>query len=163
MFHSARLQLTAWYLLIIMLVSIIFSVAFFNLSTREIQRVMRRQQFRQQLQNDTLITPNIGFSGPTVEDLKESEDRLKLILLLINTGIFVLAGGGGYFLAGRTLRPIQEMVDEQNRFITDASHELRTPLTVLRSELEANLLGNHMSIHEAKKLIKSNLEEVINL
>lgn len=55
------------------------------------------------------------------------------------------------------------MVDEQNRFITDASHELRTPLTALRSELEATLLEKDLPAKEARNVLKSNLEEVINL
>jgi signal transduction histidine kinase len=77
--------------------------------------------------------------------------------------IFVVTGAAGYFLAGRTLRPIKEMVDEQRRFITDASHELRTPLTSLRSEIEVGLRNASLSEKEARALLQSNLEEVISL
>src|SRR5579871_1666254 len=130
MFESARIKLTAWYLLIIMLISIFFSLAFYNAATREIRRVIRVQEFRSA---NTLLLP---IPAQRIKDVEESEERLRLILFLINGGIFFLAGGAGYFLAGRTLRPIKIMVDDQNRFITDASHELRTPLTSLRSEIE---------------------------
>jgi signal transduction histidine kinase len=55
------------------------------------------------------------------------------------------------------------MVDEQNRFITDASHELRTPLTSLRTEIEVGLRDKTIDLNSAKKLLESNLEEVIAL
>ncbi len=164
MFESARLKLTAWYLLIIMFISMLFSVAFYNASTREIQRVIRRLQYIQNQLNTGIFfiappLPNV----PTVQELQESEYRLILVLVFINTGIVLLAGGAGYFLAGRTLKPIKEMVDEQNRFIADASHELRTPLTALRSEMEASLFEKQMRPKDVKALIKSNLEEVMHL
>ncbi len=163
MFHSARLKLTAWYLLIIMLVSIFFSLAFYNVSTQEIQRVLRRIEMREVNPAAGLFPQPLPLSQAAVNELTESEQRLQIVLILINAGILVAAGGAGYFLAGRTLRPIQNMVDEQNRFIADASHELRTPLTALRSEMEAALLEKNMAVKNAKILITSNLEEVINL
>jgi signal transduction histidine kinase len=52
------------------------------------------------------------------------------------------------------------MLDEQNRFITDASHELRTPLTSLRTSIEVNLRNKNLTMTQAKKLIESNLEDV---
>jgi signal transduction histidine kinase len=66
-------------------------------------------------------------------------------------------------LAGRTLKPIKDMMDEQSRFIIDSSHELRTPLTSLKSEIEVGLRDKNLSLADAKKLLQSNLEEVNNL
>jgi len=161
MFQSARLTLTAWYLLIIMIITAFFSIALYRAGTQEIQRLIRMQQIRQERENGDSYT-RIRL-GPTVEDLEETARRLQVALLLVNGCILVLAGGAAYFLAGRTLLPIKEMVDEQGRFITDSSHELRTPLTALRAEMEAALLEKNMTAKDAKKLIASNLEEVINL
>lgn len=164
MFTRARLKLTAWYLAIIMLISIAFSMAFYHLAVGEMHRIVREQELRRE-RLDELFYP---FRPPQTPDiyprgLEEAESRLKMILFLINSAILSLAGAGGYFLAGRTLRPIKKMLDEQHRFISDASHELRTPLTALRSELEASLLEKKLSVKEAKALVASNLEEVINL
>lgn len=156
MFYRARLKLTAWYLFIIMLISISFSVTVYNLLTNELNRVERVQRLRQERRN--LRIPSID-----PEVIEETKDRLKLILFLIDLGILGVAGFAGYFLAGRTLRPIQEMIDEQNRFITDASHELRTPLTSLKSEIEVNLRDKKLTTDRAKKILESNLEEVNKL
>jgi signal transduction histidine kinase len=95
--------------------------------------------------------------------IEESKHRLQLMLLAINLGILTLSALGGYYLAGRTLRPIQEMVNQQNQFITDASHELKTPLTALKTEIEVSLRDTKLSLTDAKKLLKSNLEEVNSL
>lgn len=148
MFHAARIKLTAWYLLIIMLVSISFSVVIFRVLTSELDRFERIERVR------------IERRFPAIDEIKH-----RLILRLININIFIFAGSAlaGYFLAGRTLKPIADMVDEQNRFVTDASHELRTPLTSLKSEIEVNLRDPDLSPVQAKALLKSNLEEVNSL
>jgi two-component system sensor histidine kinase CiaH len=84
-------------------------------------------------------------------------------LAFINLVILFLSALSGYFLAGRTLRPIKEMVDDQNRFITDASHELNTPLTALKTSIEVNLRNKNLRIEKAKELLLSNLEDVNSL
>lgn len=164
MFEIARLKLTAWYLLVIMLISVVFSIAFYRAATYEIERIIRIEEMRQRYgDDDGLRFRNVPLLRPTIADLEETEERLRLLLVLINAGIFILAGASGYFLAGRTMRPIARMVDDQRRFITDASHELRTPLTALRSEIEVGLRDKTMSMSDAKSLLESNLEEVISL
>lgn len=159
MFQSARLKLTAWYLVIIMLVSITFSLAFYRASTFEIQRVIDRIHYLQQ-QSSQLQLPTPPNAIITLDQLQDVKTRLEISLIVINGIIFILAGGAGYFLAGRTLRPIQIMVDEQNQFISDASHELRTPIATLRAEMEATLLEKHVGDKEARTLVESNLEEL---
>jgi len=157
MFHSARIKLTAWYLLIIMLVSFSFSMVIYRMTTFELSRIERMQRLRIER-----ITPPRPFSLDP-ELIVETKNRLKMMLLLINTAILGISTGLGYFLAGRTLKPIKEMLDEQNQFITDASHELRTPLTSLKTEIEVNLRNKKITLDGAKKLLKSNLEEVNHL
>lgn len=148
MFQKARITLTAWYLLIIMLISISFSMVIFRVLTSELDRFERIERVRMERR------------FPIIDEIKH-----RLIMRLITINIFIFAGSAlaGYFLAGRTLKPIADMVDEQNRFITDASHELRTPLTTLKSEIEVNLRDRKLSLTQAKSLLKSNLEEVNNL
>lgn len=171
MFTKARLKLTAWYLLIIMLVSIFFSIAMYGVLTNELNRVEHIQRLRQERQlsmselNSIPLefrqrVPRTFMLDPQL--IEETKNRLKTILILVNLGILGTSSLAGYFLAGRTLKPIKEMVDEQNRFITDASHELRTPITSLKTEIEVNLRNKNLS-KDAKKLLESNLEDVNSL
>lgn len=164
-FQTARLKLTAWYLLIIMLVTGAFSLVIYQMYDAELTRIQNIQQARWERQaliqkytiNSVTLVP---FDATVIE---ETERRLRYILLLINLSILIIAGVAGYFLAGRTLRPIQQMIDDQSRFITDASHELRTPITALKSEIEVNLRDSKMNLKQAKLLLRSNLEEVNHL
>lgn len=164
MFHSTRLKLTAWYLVIIMVISCLFSIAIYRGIDSELGRFERSQGIRHERLEQELGLPvptsNNAFDPQLIVDAR---NRLKLNLLLINLGILTIAGASGYFLAGRTLKPIAEMVSEQNRFITDASHELRTPLTSLKSEIEVNLRDKNLGIAGARKLLESNLEDVNSL
>lgn len=159
MFHSARIKLAAWYLLIIMLISVCFSVAMYQILTSELDRVEQIQRSR--IEHGLFDRSSIPFFDPAL--IIEAKERLKLFLFVIDLGILGSSTLAGYFLAGRTLKPIAQMVDEQNRFIGDASHELRTPLTSLKTEIEVNLRDKNLSITEAKKLLVSNLEEVDHL
>jgi two-component system, OmpR family, sensor histidine kinase CiaH len=74
--------------------------------------------------------------GRSIEPQLKSLRRLQLILII---GGFVgmgLAAAGGWWLAGRALRPIQRSMDAQRAFVADASHELRTPLSLIRANAE---------------------------
>lgn len=171
MFHSARLHLTGWYLLIIMLISISFSVVIYKVLSVEVQRFDRLQRGKLE-RTFTLTNPSFSPAYPATkavlvsfdpELLSETQRRLTNSLIFINTLIFVLAGGLGYWLAGRTLWPIKEMIEEQNQFITDSSHELRTPLTSLKSGLEIGLRDTELTLADARQVMTESIEEVNKL
>jgi len=178
MFHSARLKLTAWYLLIIMTISLSFSGVIYIQTSHELERGFRRMDLRRQAEELGISLP-LSFSDQpenlppglrkvvphyfSISDLQEVERRLVIKLLSINGVILVFSALAGYFLAGRTLAPIENALEEQKRFIADASHELRTPLTALKTTLEVSLRDRAMTLPEAKKVLQENLEEVENL
>lgn len=166
MFETTRLKLTAFYLLIIMVISVLFSFAIYSRIDAELKR-FERVQVRIQSENENLSITSSNlvrrYGRPAPEVLEEARTRLIVTLGFINLAILALAGGAGYFLAGRTLKPIKDTLDEQNRFITDASHELRTPLTSLRSEIEVALREKDLSQKDAVKILESNLQEVVSL
>lgn len=171
MFHTARIKLTLWYLLSIMLISLMFSSFIYQGAMSELHRFEHMQQVRVQrrIQEDPTFIPEpqlqkVQQQMLTNEELvEETEHRILWGLLIINGGILAIATVVGYFLAGKTLQPIQTMMDEQNRFISDASHELKTPLTSLKSAMEVYLRGKKPSITEAKTLIAESIEEVNKL
>jgi two-component system sensor histidine kinase CiaH len=155
MFKQARLKLTAWYLIIIMMVSLAFSGVIYRVATLELNRFARAQQ------NRLAMRP----SPPLFDEdlLVETRTRLLRTLILINLGIFSSAALLGYYLSGKTLEPISAMLDEQYRFVSDASHELKTPLTAIKTTLEVALRDPAMGQGEAKKTLKTSLEGVNNL
>lgn len=171
MFKSARFTLTLWYVVISMVVSIAFSIAIYIGATREFDRILRVDEFRREhpqyhieiegtvarVQQLTLEQP------PDPAVVNQAKGRVLLGLLEANMMILLLSSAAGYFLAGRTLRPIQKMHDEQKQFISDSSHELNTPLTSLRTGLEVNLRNKKLSLADAKKVLVSNLEDVEKL
>lgn len=172
MFHQTRLKLTAWYLLIIMIISISFSTFIYLGSARELDRILRIQEYRIQhpeiqqrfIQRSIWQSDDIPLSKPPdPQVISEGRNRIAEELVGINLIIFVFSSLAGYFLAGRTLRPIKNMVDEQNRFVTDASHELNTPLTSLKTSIEVNLRDKKLNLEKSKQVLLSNLEEVNNL
>ena len=164
MFHTARVKLTAWYLVIIMAVSISFSAVIYRSIAAELDRFSRLQQFRieRRIRDQVLDDiPPVALDDPDL--VSNVRQRVIATLFVINGSIFALSAALGYMLAGRTLKPIQEMVDEQNRFISDASHELRTPLTAMKSTMEVHLRDKHLTISEAKNVLKESIDDVNTL
>ncbi len=162
MFERTRLKLTAWYLLIIMFVSISFSFIIYKVSTNEFERFAKKQKSRieYRMQNFNPPPPPITLDPDLIVEVKK---RILFLLAEINLFILITAGGLGYVLAGRTLKPIAAMVEEQNRFISDASHELRTPLTALKTSMEVNLRDKNLTLESAKKILNHNIEQVDKL
>ncbi len=167
MFKNARISLTAFYLIAIMSVSIIFSTVIYKVVTSELLTLERNQRFRIERRfqdNKLFLDDNSMFPlPPNTELLVDTSHRVLFRLTIINVVIFIVSGVVGYILAGRTLKPIADMVDEQNRFITDASHELRTPLTSLRSGFEVFLRNRKATLPLAKTLVIESIDEVNKL
>lgn len=171
MFTAAKIKLTLWYLLITMFVSFCFSAVIYRVLTIELDRFANLQRSRMEMKlKETNIRPDFINKEnaeilivPEHELIEETKYRLFLRLLYVNAVIFIAAGGLGYFLAGRTLAPVQAMHERQKKFVSDASHELRTPLTALRMGTEVALRDAKLSLLEAKQVLKDNIEEVDRL
>ena len=162
MFTSARITLTAWYLLIIMCISLSFSAVIFQVLNREIERFARAQRIRFERR---YFDNSIEFLPPHIDPelIEETSEHLLYILITVNGVILAVSGYLGFFLAGRTLKPIQTMIDDQNRFISDSSHELRTPLTAMKSSMEVNLRDKKLTLKNAKAVIRESIDEVDKL
>ncbi len=160
MFKTARLKLTAWYLLIIIVICLFFTIPTYSFLTREVVRFSRAQNFRAEENSrfNRLVPP------PIPQDLIiETKQRIAFQLGVLNLIIIVTSGGLSYFLAGKTLRPIKEMLDEQYRFVSDSSHELRTPITSLKTAIEVSLKDKSLNKEDLEKVLIDNLSDVERL
>lgn len=160
MFKSARIKLTAYYLIILITITLAFSGVIFRVIGTEIDRFAAAQRFRLELRFGA-VPPQ--FRDIDIEVVTEAKKHLIMMLITVNGIILIVAGALSYFLAGQTLQPIQNMLDDQNRFISDASHELRTPLTSLKSAMEVSLRDPKLTLKDAKLLITDNIADVDKL
>jgi signal transduction histidine kinase len=126
MFDAARLRLTGWYLAVLAAIVLLLSGALYDI-------LLHLQQSEAQA-----LVP-LAHRG-VAQLFARDERALALEIGAIDLGVLILAGLGAYVLAGRTLRPIREAMERQERFAIAASHELRTPLTVLQGSVEVALL-----------------------
>jgi signal transduction histidine kinase len=141
-----------------MIMSIGFSFVLYNTSAHAIGR---------QLPPRSLYIDQFEAPGPFDQFFRQriSEGRHELLIriILINLLVLIIGGAVSYYLARRTLQPIEEAMEAQARFASDASHELRTPLTAIRTRNEVALRKPKLGLADAKNVIKSNLEEAIKL
>ncbi|MGN7476937.1 sensor histidine kinase [Solibacillus silvestris] len=85
------------------------------------------------IQGDTLGYIAVGQNVTTYAELLQNVLILLVMLLIVSSiGIALLS----YFLAKKSMTPIQISYEQQRQFVANASHELRTPLAVLYSSLE---------------------------
>ena len=170
MFKSARIKLTTWYLVIIMMLSITMSVGVYRqvLWLTERALAFNEQKIKIKIQafspEDRAFFEREEFQKPiNDETVKEIREDALLFLALVNLSLLIFAGGLGYFLAGKTLTPIEEMLEKQKKFVADAAHEVKTPLTAIKTTLEVQLRNKNLTLEDAKKSMKDVLEEVDEL
>ena len=163
-FHATYLKLTIIYVLIIMTISIFFSVSMYQISSKELNKGLEQQnRFLNEMPNQLGDPQRQRMDQLRLEQLAKSNQNLKINLIYFNLIIILFSSFGSYFFAKKTLQLIKDMMDAQNNFTADASHELRTPLTAMKAEIEVNLKYDKLSLNYAKELLESNLEEIKKL
>lgn len=160
MFRSATFRLTMYYLAIIAVISIGFSVALYHVASHDLALSLE-QQTRRISDNFPVFTdsPYLRFTT----ELDKGREHLLGQIVLWNIVVFIGAGFASYALARRTLQPIEAAHERQKRFTADVSHELRTPLTALKMESEVALLDTAASKADLKAVLRSNIEEAEKL
>lgn len=153
-------RLTFSYLAIIMSMSIVFSFFIYSIASSRIS-------------SSLIVETKNGLQTVILEDpfltqilkQKASVAKIELIneLVLLNLIVLILGALLSYYLAKKTLRPIEEALNAQSQFISDASHELKTPLTALLTMNEVALRKRTMGSKEVNNLIVQNIEEITKL
>lgn len=156
--HRQRLALT--YLAIIMFLSLLFSAVFYQQATREAGIGFRRQE--RQWRNNYLSVPP-DFDRIREENIENFRHQVLIRLFLLNILMLSVGGALSYFLAQKSLEPLEQALEAQSRFASDAAHELRTPLTAIKTETEIALRDKNLKLTGSKQVLKSNLEEVAKL
>jgi len=177
MFKSARLKLTLWYFLTISFVLLLFSTLIYRAGSILLTENLSRLHLRLNAQElniplpphlprnlKNLETKVINFeSDEFIEDLNLAKQRLLFNLIFIDLGILAASTFLAYFLAGKTLTPIEKALLAQKRFTADAAHELRTPLTAIKTALEVNLKDKKINKDQAMSVLKDNLKDIASL
>lgn len=157
--RSRRGRLAFTYLAIIMVLTVIFSVVIYFIASTQFDRPLPQRGFGREI---------IFIDRDNVERVflqRANETRAGLVMGLVSLNIFVLGLGSwlSVVLAKRTLQPIEEAMEEQSRFISDASHELRTPLTALQVTNEVALRRKTISEQDAREIFQHNVDETTKL
>ncbi len=156
MFRSALLKLTIGYVVIVVVLSLVFSVVIYHFATVELREGLNRQY-------KVLIDSNHdsdNILGLSEEVFSGRANQLYVDLVYFNVVVLVLASIGSYALARRTLRPIEAAHRAQVRFTAHASHELRTPLAAIKADTESVLMLKDPGSKLLTKTLKSNLEDL---
>ena len=137
-FLKARLKLTTYYTVGVVIILIIVNLGVYGLFVNDITESIENKSFTYE------------------EDIL---DRLETIIFTVNGFVTFVVIGLCYYLAGKTLKPLEEVFKRQKKFIADAAHELRTPLTVMKTGAET-ILESNSSKEDYQKLAKDSLEEI---
>ena len=148
-----------------MAISLIFSISIFGMFSVEVRdRLSGLQTIL--LQNDNgeyIAPPPQNFLNIRKQQSEAADLHLAVALFYANVAVLVFGGAGAYFLAKRTLDPIEKAHEAQSRFVSDASHELRTPLAAMKMQIEVALRETALTDTEIRELLESNLEEIDKL
>jgi two-component system, OmpR family, sensor histidine kinase CiaH len=161
--HQPSVKLAGFYLAIMMGISLFFSINLYRVSLSELSHGLRGESGRISLPG--FITSPFRNEFMVEREQAYDQARHNIVEQLVFTNIVILVGGGflSYYLARRTLKPIEEAHKAQSQFTADASHELRTPIAAMQTETEVTLMNPKLSIEEAKAQLRSNLEELAKL
>lgn len=155
------------YLSIIMLMSISFSFIFYNTYSQQLDNQLPPKSYYRNIYTTAdgvqVDISNDNFDNFFSQRIEEGRSELIARLIWINIGTVIIGGSVSYYLARRTLKPIEESMEAQARFVSDASHELRTPITALQTTNEVALRKKSLTLAEAKDLIAHNIVEATKL
>ncbi len=159
MFKTALIKFIFWYVFLIMVLSLAFSVVLYHFSISELKDGLNKQY-------KTLIGFDHNKTNQYQVSLNQYHERAEDLLLDVvyfNVIVFIGSIAIGYFLAKQTLKPIEKVHMAQVRFSAQASHALRTPLTAMRADSESVLMSANDNNKLLLNTIRANLRDVQKL
>ncbi len=151
-FWSAKLKLCAFYTGSILLIVILFSLGVYFLFNRNLGTDFEYQGGDSQ--QEAVLQQQL---------ISQTRHRLLVTLSIVDLSTVALSVLLGWFLADRTLAPIQEALKRQKKFVSDAAHELSTPLSIMKAGLETLEIGAKPAIKDYRQLNTDLLEETNRL
>jgi two-component system sensor histidine kinase CiaH len=150
MFKSTRIKVTVLIVILSMLISLLFSSLIYG----RIVRVTRQDLMNmpKNLQQEHRQKINNNFSRVRENTLQS--------LIFGNVAIFITTAGIGYIVSGNIIKPIEQNIKNQKKFIANAAHELKTPITVMKTQLQVNLKDPKV---KNKALLSSLTEETTKI
>jgi signal transduction histidine kinase len=172
-YQKAKWKLTGMYILVFFVLLNLFTISLFVILqkveedyTQKTEVVWQKKQIFLPGSNVTVLewSNNNEIDKQSIIDLHRTflEDIRKWIVI-VESVLLVLAGFTSYFLAGRTLKPIQYKNELQRQFLADVSHELKNPLSALKTSLEIAARQKHWSDGEVHEIFDDLEEEVTRL
>ncbi len=71
-----------------------------------------------------------------IDDVQDAQRAVAHALWITIPVLLLIVGVVTWLVAGRTLRPVSEAAERQQRFVADAAHELRSPVASIRQHAE---------------------------
>ena len=154
LFTSATVKLAGWYLLILVIVSLLFSSIIFQVARSEVDTQLHKLV----VQQDDQPEPQQYIA----DHISTSTNNLLVSLGYINLVVLLAGGACSYLLARITLRPIELAHNAQSRFVSNASHQLRTPLAIMKAETELALQHKATTKKNCEKYYQATWRKLIN-
>ena len=155
-FKNTRFRITLLYILIVTAITLIFNIVILssiNVDDNEINNIPPiDSSYNEDLKRNIVNARN-----------QRANEQIGLSLLWLDAIILTAGGFGSYWLAKKTLEPLEKAHELQSQFVSDVSHELKTPLSTIQLESEILLRDPSSTKSEMKDVIQSNLEEARSL
>ena len=140
-------RLALSYLAVIMTLSLVFSVIIYAVTSTQLNREL----------------PPDDHIKQTSEIEDQFNHRLERSLVVLNGVMLVFGYWLSLLLARRTLMPIEQSIEQQAQFVSNASHELRTPLAALLLSNEIAMRKRVLTDEKARQVFSRNVEEIKKL
>lgn len=92
-----------------------------------------------------------------------AKNELNIVFMICTFGFLLLSYLSSYIIMKRSTKPIQQFVDKQITFVSDASHELRTPIAIVTSQIENILANPDQSVYDVSEDLAVSLKELTRL